>query len=550
MKSRLLTMLVCPACLPEEIPLNATVHQQDRDDIQEGALRCDRCGGLYPIRDGLAFLDAPSATPRQQGIGYESPKALASYLWSHYGDALGDPEASDAYRQWAALIAPANGPALDIGAAVGRFAFEMQNKCDFVIGIDRSESFIRAARELLTRRSKVLSLPEEGLLNREVTLQLSEAWHSDNIEFIVGDAQALPFRSGIFTCLASLNLVDKLPRPLQHLTEMDRVARCSDAQVLISDPFFLVAGSGQRVPLAGWQNQPTVCRARAGQYYRPAARRSPCLTNSLADREARPCLVENPHSRQSFRADPQLLRQSLPIGKYKEAAMKKITVCRLCSACCSVEADIRDGRLAAVRRKSSMPPERQLLCPKLKAAVDITYSPKRLTTPLISDRRRGQLTFREAGWDEALDVIAERMQHFKHGHGAQSVGWLRGMAADWGAPWDYATRLMHAFGSPNAIGNGSVCHVAREMAHTYTYGAMTIPQARESRCIMVWGKNDQNTCPPAFEAILQARQQGAHLIVIDPICTPLAKIADIWLQIKSGHDGLLAMAMIHTIIEE
>lgn len=230
--------------------------------------------------------------------------------------------------------------------------------------------------------------------------------------------------------------------------------------------------------------------------------------------------------------------------------MKKDTICRLCSACCPVEADVRDGRLSVVRRKSFLPPEQQLLCPKLQAAVDITYSPKRLTTPLLRDRSSGQLAFREGSWDEALDTIAERMQHYKQGHGAQSVAWLRGMAADWGAPWDYATRLMHAFGSPNAIGNGSVCHVAREMAHTFTYGAMTIPQAKESRCIMVWGKNDQNTCPPAFEAILQARQQGARLIVIDPVATPLAKMADIWLQLKSGHDGLLAMAMIHTIIEE
>lgn len=237
MKSRLLEILVCPACLPEETPLNATVQRQEQDDILDGALLCDRCKALYPIRDGLAFLDVPSAAPRQQGIGYESPRALASYLWSHYGDMLGDPEASDAYRQWANLIAPANGLALDIGAAVGRFAFEMQNKCEFVIGIDKSESFIRAARELLTRRSKVISLPEEGLLHRKVTLQLPASWYCDNIEFIVGDAQALPFRSGVFACLASLNLVDKLPHPLQHLIELDRVAFRNDAQVLVSDPF-------------------------------------------------------------------------------------------------------------------------------------------------------------------------------------------------------------------------------------------------------------------------------------------------------------------------
>lgn len=66
---------------------------------------------------------------------------------------------------------------------------------------------------------------------------------------------------------------------------------------------------------------------------------------------------------------------------------------------------------------------------------------------------------------------------------------------------------------------------------------------------MVWGKNDRNTAPGACEAIFLARQRGAKLIVIDPVKTSFAKAADIWLQIKPGHDGQLAMAMIKEIIE-
>ena len=70
---------------------------------------------------------------------------------------------------------------------------------------------------------------------------------------------------------------------------------------------------------------------------------------------------------------------------------------------------------------------------------------------------------------------------------------------------------------PNTIGNGSVCHVARDMAHVYTYGAMTLPLPKTSRCIVIWGKNDRNTAPGAAEAIFHAREQGARLIVIDPV---------------------------------
>jgi len=225
------------------------------------------------------------------------------------------------------------------------------------------------------------------------------------------------------------------------------------------------------------------------------------------------------------------------------------TICRLCSACCPIEADVEDNVLKGARRKSFLPADKRVACPKLKAAPEIVGSPDRVLTPLVREPGSSESGFREASWEEALDRVASSMLRFKQELGPESVAWLRGMAADWGAPWDYANRLMNGFGSPNSIGNGSVCHVAREMAHNFTYGAMTLPQPKTSRCIVVWGKNDRNTAPGAFEAIQHARQNGARLVVIDPVKTSLAAMADIWLQIKPGHDGPLAMAMIHEIIE-
>jgi anaerobic selenocysteine-containing dehydrogenase len=228
--------------------------------------------------------------------------------------------------------------------------------------------------------------------------------------------------------------------------------------------------------------------------------------------------------------------------------MKKHTVCRLCSSCCPVEVEIEDNRLVKAERTSFLPPEQRWPCPKLRAAADIVYSPARLRKPLVRETTGAGHEFRETSWDEALGIVADKFKHFKAAHGAHTVGWLRGMAADWGAPWDYANRLMNTFGSPNSIGNGSVCHVGREMAHAYTYGAMTVPQAKTASCILIWGKNDLHTNPQAADAILHARQQGAKLIVVDPIRTRLAAMADLWLQVKPGHDGLLVMAMIHQII--
>jgi anaerobic selenocysteine-containing dehydrogenase len=100
-----------------------------------------------------------------------------------------------------------------------------------------------------------------------------------------------------------------------------------------------------------------------------------------------------------------------------------------------------------------------------KRAGEIVYSPERVLKPLIKIKGASGNRFREASWEEAIDLVADKFAYFKQAHGAESACWLRGMAADWGAHWDYANRLMNLFGSPITIGNGSVCHVVRDMAH-------------------------------------------------------------------------------------
>jgi anaerobic selenocysteine-containing dehydrogenase len=228
----------------------------------------------------------------------------------------------------------------------------------------------------------------------------------------------------------------------------------------------------------------------------------------------------------------------------------KHTVCRLCSACCPVVVQLRKGKLICAERKRAVPLEEAWECPKLKAAQDIIYSPERLMEPLIKAGRGDRTEWKAVSWERALNFCSDRLEEIKRKYGAESICWMRGMAADWGAPWDYAVRFMHALGSPNVIGNGAVCHVARELAHCCTYGAMSSPDYKNSTCIVLWGKNERNTNPAGYESILYAKDRGTRLIVIDPIKTELASLADIWLQVKPGGDGLLAMSMIHVILQE
>ena len=238
MKKVLLEMLICPACLPDENRLKDEIMKDQGGDIVDGSLTCRQCDKVYPIRDGIAFLDP--ASDKGQGGGdskYETALVLSSYMWSHYGDILNEENASDAYSKWADLMRRHSGVSIDAGSAVGRFTFEMTEKCDFVIGIDNSFSFIKSARKLMINRRMNVALPQEGLLAREIDVHLPETWNSDKVEFIVGDAQALPFKSKTISSFASLNLIDKVPVPLRHLKEMNRIVKEKDAQFLFSDPF-------------------------------------------------------------------------------------------------------------------------------------------------------------------------------------------------------------------------------------------------------------------------------------------------------------------------
>jgi SAM-dependent methyltransferase len=238
MKKRLLELLVCPACLPAERPLGASVRRADGDDILSADLTCTTCKGRYPVEEGIAvLLPCPVETKKTRRDRYETEPLLSAYLWSQYGDLFGESEGAEAYRTWASLAAGHHALALDAGCAVGRFTFELSTWSEFVVGLDRSTAFVRTARCLMREGHLTFSLITEGLLAEPRTISAPEAWRPDRTEFIVADALALPFPDKLFSFVGSLNLIDKVSKPLQHLREMSRAAKEQGSSFLFTDPF-------------------------------------------------------------------------------------------------------------------------------------------------------------------------------------------------------------------------------------------------------------------------------------------------------------------------
>ena len=238
MKKWLTAELICPECLDKEVSLSVDIKKETVEDIIEGRLNCPECGRHYEIKEGVAVVVPEKTLPiTKHQEGYGSFSMLQSYLWSHYSEFFNGPDATDAYKKWAAAFSPHNGWALDIGCAVGRLTFEMTKTHDRAIGIDTSLSFIKAARKLAALKHLEFDLVMEGKITEKRASDLDPEFKYENAEFIVADAMALPFRSKKFATASSVNILEKVPDPSRHFLEADRVMTKTDARFLVSDPF-------------------------------------------------------------------------------------------------------------------------------------------------------------------------------------------------------------------------------------------------------------------------------------------------------------------------
>jgi anaerobic selenocysteine-containing dehydrogenase len=222
------------------------------------------------------------------------------------------------------------------------------------------------------------------------------------------------------------------------------------------------------------------------------------------------------------------------------------TVCRLCSGECGLNVYVEGGKITKVEGMPEHPLNRGEICPKAEAAVDYIYAPDRLKYPL---KREGD-SWKRISWDEALDTIASELTRLKKNYGSEALAIYLGQGIDYYENKWYARRFCDVYGTPHYYSVDSMCYRARVIAHTLTYGAMSVADQEYSKCILMWGRNEYNAILPRAKKILKAVENGAKLIVIDPVRTYFAKMADLHLRPRPGTDGALALAMLNVIISE
>lgn len=227
------------------------------------------------------------------------------------------------------------------------------------------------------------------------------------------------------------------------------------------------------------------------------------------------------------------------------------TLCNMCGYHCGMKVFTRDGKIRRIVGNREHPVSRGKLCAKGLSAIQLEYEPNRLLYPLKRVGERGEKRWERITWDEALGIIKDEIERIVHEYGAEGVAWHRGTAPRWWSSWVFLQRFMNAIGSPNLATHNHNCHVPRFIAHHYTYGGMPIPDYDRARCVVLWGYNPAETSVVrVMRSILDARERGARLIVVDPHFSRTAMKADIFVQPRPGTDGALALGMLNTIIDE
>jgi anaerobic selenocysteine-containing dehydrogenase len=225
------------------------------------------------------------------------------------------------------------------------------------------------------------------------------------------------------------------------------------------------------------------------------------------------------------------------------------TTCSICQIGCGVLAHVEDGRVVKVEGDPESPLNKGQLCAKGLASLDYLYHPDRLRQPLKRVGKRGEGNWATVSWDEALDMVADKLAETKKKHGAESVAFLQGSFKG-GTQGSQLLRFSNLFGSPNCGYQGHVCFAPRLRASLFTYGFYALPDFEyPPSAIVVWGKNLAENLHHVYNRMIGAVERGAKLMFITTSNVEGVERADLWLKPRPGSDLALALGMLNVIIE-
>ena len=223
------------------------------------------------------------------------------------------------------------------------------------------------------------------------------------------------------------------------------------------------------------------------------------------------------------------------------------TACPLdCPDSCTLAVTVERGRIVSIDAGAAGPSTGGFICGKVRQFDRRVYGTERLLHPLVRRGPKGRGQFERVTWDEALDLVVQKLAEARDRFGAESVlpyyyggsnGLLTSDLED--------ARFFRRFGASRLA--RTVCAAPTGTAARAMYGAMggvAYDDYAAARLIVVWGCNASASGIHLVSHIKAAQKKGARLVVIDPRRTPLARLADLHLPVRPGTDLPVALAVI------
>ena len=225
----------------------------------------------------------------------------------------------------------------------------------------------------------------------------------------------------------------------------------------------------------------------------------------------------------------------------------KTTTCYMCACRCGIRVHLKDGRVRYIDGNPEHPVNRGVICAKGSAGIMQHYSPARLSKPLLRIGERGAGEFREIEWDEALELATKWLGNIR-ARNPDELAFFTGRDQSQALTGWWAQQ----FGTINYAAHGGFCSVNMAAAGMYTLGGsfweFGEPDWALTKYLMLWGVAEDHDSNPIKLGLGALKARGAKIVVINPVRTGYGAIADEWVPINPGTDGLLAGALIHELL--
>ena len=228
----------------------------------------------------------------------------------------------------------------------------------------------------------------------------------------------------------------------------------------------------------------------------------------------------------------------------------EFTTCYMCACRCGIKVTLEEGKVRFIQGNRNHPVNRGVICAKGAAGIMKQYSPAKLRKPLLRKQgsERGKGEFEEIEWDRALAILTNRLKKIRSTDPTQLAFFtgrdqMQALSGLWA----------QQFGTPNWAAHGGFCSVNMAVAGLYTIGysfwEFGAPDWDQAKYFVLRGVAEDHSSNPIKIGLEKLKRRGAKFVSVNPVRTGYSAIADEWLPIRPGTDGLLALSLAHVLLK-